>query len=117
MQQKISAFNLEENITMRGEVSHADVLELMQQTKIFLHPSSYEGFSMVCLEALYAGCHVISFCKPMKRDFSQWHIVKNKNEMVDKTLKILLSPGTKYERIFPYSIQQTTASLMKLFGY
>ena len=55
----------------------------MQRTKIFLHTSSYEGFSGACLEALYAGAHVISFCEPMKQKIDHWHIVKDEKEMLD----------------------------------
>ncbi len=89
----------------------------MQQAKIFLHPSSYEGFSMVCLEALYAGCHVISFCKPMAKDFCHWHVVKNKEEMVVKAAELLMNSNNGHEKIMPYSIHETSAAIMKLFGY
>ena len=39
---------------------------------------------MACLEALYAGCHVISFCKPMNTDFEHWHIVNTEEDMIKK---------------------------------
>jgi len=68
---------LQQNITLTGELPHATVLQWMQRAKIFLHPSSYEGFGVVMIEALYAGCEVISFCKPMWRDIKHWYIVQN----------------------------------------
>ncbi|HLY70628.1 MAG TPA: glycosyltransferase family 4 protein, partial [Puia sp.] len=48
----IEKSGLEKNITLTGEISHAEVLQIMQRSKIFLHTSSYEGFSGACLEAL-----------------------------------------------------------------
>ena len=114
---KIKINDLQNNISLCGEIEYRKVLQMMRQTKVLLHPSSYEGFSMVCLEALYAGCHVISFCKPMNIDFNHWYIVNTKEEMVEKTLEILMLPDPGYEPVMPYSIQETTATIMKLFGY
>src|SRR6185312_4174287 len=68
LQSLITNLQMEDNISLPGEVAHETLLAFMQRSKIFLHPSSYEGFSMACQEALYAGCHVISFCKPMEED-------------------------------------------------
>ena len=65
LQSLITALGLQSNISLTGELSHPEVLQWMQRTKIFLHPSSYEGFGVVCIEALHAGAHVISFVKPM----------------------------------------------------
>jgi glycosyltransferase involved in cell wall biosynthesis len=57
--------DLNKVIELKGEQQHSEVLKLMQASRIFLHTSSYEGFSSVCLEALYSGAHVISFCRPL----------------------------------------------------
>ena len=115
LQRKIHKYELGNNLFLNGEMEHANLLLLMQQSKIFLHPSSYEGFSMVCLEALYAGCHVISFCKPMNVDFDHWHIVKTEEEMIEKALQILSCSGVEYKSVMPYSINDTAKSVMDLF--
>ena len=95
---------------------HENLLLLMQKTKVFLHPSSYEGFSLVCLEALYAGCQVISFRKPMNSDFENWHIVNTKEEMIKKSLEILNDPQTEYNSVMPYSINETAKAIIELFN-
>ena len=87
LQKLIEQYQLQDNIILTGEKPHTETLRLMQRTKIFLHTSNYEGFSTVCLEALYAGCHVISFIKPMQHDIDHWHIVKTKVEMIKKQLQ------------------------------
>ncbi len=115
LQELIMRLDLEDNVKLAGEKEHGEVLKLMQQTKVFLHPSLYEGFSMVCQEALYAGCHVISFCKPMNVDFKHWHIVKTKDEMVTKALEILSQVGLDYNAVTTYSIDETAKSFMNLY--
>ena len=61
----------------------------MCRSKVFLHTSAYEGYAVACAEALYAGAHVVSFCKPMEKGNSQEHIVETKEEAIDKTRQIL----------------------------
>jgi glycosyltransferase involved in cell wall biosynthesis len=117
LEKKIRERDLENNIILNSEMQHQNLLLLMQQSKVFLHPSSYEGFSMVCLEALYAGCHVISFCKPMNRDFENWHVVKTEEEMIGKTLEILTYPAFAYKSVMPYSINETAKAIMKLYEH
>jgi glycosyltransferase involved in cell wall biosynthesis len=116
LEKKIRERDLENNIILNSEMQHQNLLLLMQQSKVFLHPSSYEGFSMVCLEALYAGCHVISFCKPMNRDFENWHVVKTEEEMIGKTLEILTYPAFAYKPVLPYSINKTAEAVLALFN-
>ena len=110
--------SLNKNLKLTGIIQHAEVLQMMQRAKILLHPSSYEGFGTVCLEALYAGAHVISFVQPMYRDIKNWHVVKTTEEMHDKALQLLNDPGTKFnENVLVYSIDDCAKAVMKLFGY
>jgi len=111
----IAQNHLENNISLAGEIEHPQVLKFMQQTKVFLHTSSYEGFGSVCIEALYAGAHVISFCQPMKEPINHWHIVSTEEEMYAKALAILQNPQTSYEPAFPFSMSNTAREVMELF--
>jgi glycosyltransferase involved in cell wall biosynthesis len=115
LQSLISKFDLENNIQMTGELPYNEVLKLMQRAKVFLHPSSYEGFGCVCLEALYAGAHVISFCKPMNRDIRHWQVAKDKEAALSKALKILTNQFTKYEPVHEFSINNSVAAMIRLF--
>jgi glycosyltransferase involved in cell wall biosynthesis len=107
--------NLKKNITFVGKKPHTHVLDLMQQSKIFLHSSSYEGFGVVCLEALYAGAHVISFVQPMCQSIQNWHIVNTKEEMIKKAISLLANINTEYIPVLPYSIDDSAKAVMKLF--
>jgi glycosyltransferase involved in cell wall biosynthesis len=111
----IKKSGLETTITVTGELPYTEVLQWMQRAKLLLHPSSYEGFSGVCLEALYAGCHVLSFCKAMNQEIEQWHIVRSKEEMKEKAISILKHPDTIYERVTFASMEDIAKKMMALF--
>jgi glycosyltransferase involved in cell wall biosynthesis len=106
---------LETTITITGELPYTEVLHWMQRAKLLLHPSSYEGFSGVCLEALYAGAHVISFCKAMTREVEQWHMVRSKEEMKEKAIFILQNPATIYKRVTFASMEDVAKKMTDLF--
>lgn len=109
------ALRQQDHVSLVGELPHPEVLKLMQQSKVFLHTSNYEGFSTVCLEALYAGAHVVSFCKPVNRQIPHWHIVNTKEEMLQK-LKELLSTHLNHSPVMPYTMKDTAMEVMKLFA-
>jgi len=116
LQSIINNLKLESNIRMTGELPYNEVLKLMQRAKVFLHPSTYEGFSGVCMEAVCSGNQVISFCQPMKNDIPHWHIAKNKDEMTQEALRILLDPMTRYISSPCYPIRECARQIMNLFG-
>jgi glycosyltransferase involved in cell wall biosynthesis len=112
----ITKLGLTDNLVMKGELPHKQVLAYMQRAKLFLHPSSYEGFGVVCLEALYAGAVVISFCKPMKSEIPYWHAVKTKKEMLEEAITILRHERITAERMLPYSIENQAKDILQIFG-
>ncbi|MBC7949408.1 MAG: glycosyltransferase [Chitinophagaceae bacterium] len=107
--------NLKENIRLTGEMSHPDLLRMMQRSKVFLHPSMYEGFSGVCLEALYAGARVISFCRPMKEDINHWQIATDKEDMVRKTLMLLRQPPI-FTPVMYRTTEDVALNILGLYG-
>jgi glycosyltransferase involved in cell wall biosynthesis len=117
LQSLIESAGMQSNITLTGELSHQDVLQWMQRGKVFLHPSSYEGFGIVCIEALCSGAEVISFVKPMHTKIENWHIVATKEEMIQKATEILAISKTDYKSIVPYTIEQTVEKMTQLFSF
>ena len=115
LEQLITQLELQSNVVLTGELSYPEVLEQMQRAKVLLHPSSYEGFSGVCLEALYAGAHVISFCQAMTQEIKQWHIVSSREEMIQKTIAVLENPSTVYDKITFCTIDEVAKKMASLF--
>jgi glycosyltransferase involved in cell wall biosynthesis len=116
IQKHIEELKVQQNIAVTGELPYPEVLRLMQRTKILLHPSSYEGFSGVCLEALSKGAHVISFCRAMNRDIEQWHIVSTREEMIQRATALLKSQATVYDNISLQTMGETAKKMMALFS-
>jgi glycosyltransferase involved in cell wall biosynthesis len=108
--------DLQSTIVMAGELAHPDLLQLMQQTKILLHTSRYEGFGVVCIEALHAGAHVVSFCKPMEQTIDGWHIANSKEEMISIATRLLQNNST-HPGSTPFFIDDSAKAMMKLLGY
>jgi glycosyltransferase involved in cell wall biosynthesis len=111
----IKTMDLQSNVFLTGELAHAEVLQWMQRSKLFLHTSSYEGFGVVCIEALHAAAQVISFVKPMHTAIQNWHIAANKEDMIQKTLEILRKPGSEFNRVTPYVLEDSVKKMMQLF--
>lgn len=117
IEDKIKETGLEDDLKLTGSIPQKEVLRLMKRTKVFLHTSNYEGFGNVCIEALYAGAHVISFTKPMNQQIPHWHIVSTKEEMIAKALELLQDQDTVYSSVLPFDMNDSAKQFMKLFQY
>jgi len=109
------AKGVEGNITFRGEVPHKEVLKLMQRSKVFLHTSGYEGFGAVISEALYSGAHVVSFCKPMDKEYRHHFVVKSQGEMNARLLSLLKNKKPDHDPVLMCSIEQIAKNMISLF--
>ena len=110
---KINKF--ENNISLKGELPHGEVLSLMERSKVFLHTSSYEGYGMVIAEALYAGAHVVSFCRPMNEIAEHHHIVNTSKEMSNKILELFQNKTLDHKPVLTFSATEIAGKMMKLF--
>jgi glycosyltransferase involved in cell wall biosynthesis len=107
-------YSLQQNLELTGMLTPRETIRIMQRSRIMLHPSSYEGFSMACYEALYAGAHVISFVKSMYQDIPHWHVVRSKEEMLQKAFELLNDPKLTNESIFTYSMDDSAKKIVNL---
>ena len=114
LQERVRDLALENNVILKGRMTHSEVLSLMQQSKTFLHSSNYEGFGAVCLEALYAGAQVVSFVRPMKAEIKNWHIATDTADMLLKLMEILSGPAGSDQPVLPYTIQANVRKMMQL---
>nr|WP_276481985.1 glycosyltransferase [Paraflavitalea sp. H1-2-19X] len=111
----INELQLHDHLRLLGGKPHADILALMQRSRLFLHTSHYEGCSTVCLEALYGGAHVISYCYPFDHAVPHWHVVKDAAEMEAKALELLQDAQLVHERILYQTMEDSARALMQLF--
>lgn len=108
---------LENNMQLTGRCDHGQVLRYMERSKVFLHPSNYEGFSTVCLEALYAGNQVVSFIKPMHFDIENWTIVDNAEQMAAFVKAVHQNNDLKHQSVLPYDVHDNAKKMLELFEY
>jgi hypothetical protein len=87
----------------------------MTRARVLLHPSSYEGFSGVCLEALYAGAHVISLRRAMTSAVAHWHIAERWNDLPDLVMSVLEDPRADHSPVLVYSMDDSARKMMRLF--
>lgn len=114
LKQRISDLGLEKNLEVKGEVDHPTLMTWMNRSKVLVHPSSYEGYSTVCLEALANGCHVVSFTHAENDPIAHWHIVNEKEQMISATERILQTE-TDYTPTNIRPIEATVKQMMTLF--
>ena len=114
LQQLINDLGLNDQVELRGELAHWQVLELMGASKIFLHPSSYEGFSIACAEALYGGAQVVSYCQPMGFIFDHQHIVNTQAELESTTNRLLHERNLCGDPVLTYPIEETCSKMISL---
>lgn len=98
IEQLIDKWGLMDNIRMVHKAKHDQVLNAMNDAKVFVHPSSYEGHSTVMLEALYSGCKVVSFI-PVGNHDTDKHFLCSDMEEMKTTCAGLLKQQLVHERI------------------
>jgi glycosyltransferase involved in cell wall biosynthesis len=116
LQQKIDSCGLKDNILLTGEISNAAVKDLLLQSKILLHPSSYEGYSTACLEALQSGCFVISFTNPGGIGTGRWFVVDSVDEMYQTCQQLLSSNNIEFTYTIINTIDDAAKRFLKLFN-
>jgi len=116
LQHLINELGLKAHVQLVGEKSHHEVLQCLQESKILVHPSSYEGYSGACAEALYAGAHVVSFCSPSSTSIEHWHVVQTTEEMTIRINELLSDPLLDHKRVLTQSIDESTRAIMSLYN-
>ncbi|HMG10620.1 MAG TPA: glycosyltransferase [Mucilaginibacter sp.] len=117
LKKQISRLKLENNIQLKGELSHPEILALMQRSKVFLHTSAYEGYSTVLSEALYAGCHVVSLVNAMNTRPVQHYVPDNAEHLPDIIKELLKNENLVHEQVLIYPIQTIVAKVAALFSH
>ena len=112
----IADLNLEGNITLMDEVSHQTIINLMQRSRVFLHPSAFEGFATVVAEALYAGTPVVSFINPMDLPISQLYVARDKDDMLTQLLSLLRNREYVHQSVKVNTAEDAARQMLRLYG-
>ncbi len=111
----VQKLNLQNQITFAGHLNHSEALGLMNNAKLFLHTSNYEGNSTVLIEALYNGCLALSTQPLSNIQVKNLHVLKRKEEFVELILEKLQSKKHQTERVIFNTMDNTANKIMDLF--
>ena len=104
---------LQKNVELLGAKKHNETLGLMNQSKLFLHTSHYEGNSTVLMEALYSGCQVISTQQLSFAELKNLYTNTSKTELV-KSVITLLNQNRPFERITFNTMENSAQQMVQL---
>jgi hypothetical protein len=96
-----------------GAKTHLETLSLMNQSRLFLHTSHYEGNSTVLMEALYSGCKVVSTQKLNNDGVKNLHTKTSKTELVN-SVRDLLFHNADAERLVFNTMDDSAKKIMQL---
>ena len=110
----IESYGLQENIKLLGRLRRTELLRLMTQSRVLLHPSVYESFGGVFAEALHCGMAVVSRPVGAYIDIGQWACAITPDEMADRVAAFLNNPPPHYKGSL-FSISQTVLEYRRLY--
>lgn len=114
LKQLVRDNGIEKNVSFLGLLSHAETLERMNDSKIFLHTATFEGGGAVCSEALYSGCQFIATLPLFDRKMENFHLLSEKSEIVAK-IRALLNHMPAPKRIRYYAMETVCDKVYQLF--
>jgi glycosyltransferase involved in cell wall biosynthesis len=109
----IGKYKLQNTIELLGTKTHQETLSLMNQSKVFLHTSHYEGNSTVLMEALYSGCQVVSTQQLSNDQVQNLYIRKNRTDLTNCILDTLAQKN-KIERVTFNTMDDSAKRMMQL---
>lgn len=105
--QKAKALGIEKNVFFTGSIPHKEVLEYMNDAKVFLHTSKFEGGGAVLQEALYSGCKVVSTIDiETQPDNDSFYYSLKKEKLIDQ-IDILLKNLLIHKRIENFRMEDS----------
>ena len=114
LEQLARELGVSEQIAFKGYLPRAEVLALMQQSKILLHPSTYESFGLVFLEALACGMQIVSRSVGIAAKASYWHLGEEEPGLYLGLEQAILSYKQPEVRL-PFSLFDNVRSYIDLY--
>lgn len=114
LQSLISELGLEKNVILTGPRSHRETLLLMNQSRVFLHTSHYEGNSTVLMEALYSGCRVISTCALSHRETGNLFVSADRIKLKQELISVLQDTNHSVHRVVFNTMNDTAGRMVNL---
>ncbi|EDP97357.1 glycosyl transferase [Kordia algicida OT-1] len=115
LETKIKNLQLENTISLLGELPRTEVLKKMAQAKILLHTSMYESFGFVFLEALYSGMQLVSHNVGLAKASENWHVGTDKIDLIEACKILLLEKNRQKKRVILSTETETINAYLSLY--
>lgn len=106
---------IRDNIEFTGLLSRQEIFKLMQRSKIFVHPSTFEGSGYVFAEALVNGMNIVSFNVGYAQKHPKWFIAKDEQDFIDISIN-LLSSKLDFVAVNFFPLVETVNRYASLYG-
>ena len=104
-----------ENIEFTGLLSRQEIFKLMQKSKIFVHPSKFEGSGFVFAEALVNGMNIVSFNVGYAQEHPKWFIAKDEKDFI-QIAKDLITTSMDYNPVNLFPLVETAERYAGIYG-
>ncbi|MEJ2194111.1 MAG: glycosyltransferase, partial [Ignavibacteriaceae bacterium] len=102
-------------IAFTGQLRRTEIFKLMQRSKIFIHPSKFEGAGFVFAEALVNGMNIVSFYVGYAHFHPKWFIAKDEKDFISITKKLIASE-LDFIPVNPFPLSETVEYYASLYG-
>ena len=106
LEKKVERIGLSKNIEFTGHLNHNEVVNEMNNARVLLHTSSFEGMGYVLAEALYMGMNVVSTPIGHRVEHKRWIVGEGKNQLI-KALTDCLENNVQPERVEIQKMSET----------
>jgi glycosyltransferase involved in cell wall biosynthesis len=115
LEEQIEKLNLSSYIQLVGQKNRTGVFELMNNSKVFLHPSKFEGTGYVFLEALNNGMKIASFKCGIAKESNNWKIATTTIDLVNNCEELLKESSFKSKSEM-YTVKETIDAFFKIYN-
>ncbi|NWG28604.1 MAG: glycosyltransferase family 4 protein [Ignavibacteriaceae bacterium] len=106
---------ISENIEFTGLLSRTEIFKLMQRSKIFIHPSTFEGSGYVFAEALVNGMNIISYNVGYAQENPKWFVEKDEKDFIHIAKK-LLTASLDFTPVNLFPLVETVERYAEIYG-
>jgi glycosyltransferase involved in cell wall biosynthesis len=106
---------LTNNIEFTGLLNRKKIFNLMQRSKILVHPSKFEGSGYVFAEALVNGMNIVSFNIGYAQKHPKWFIAKDEQDFINITQN-LLSTELDFTPVNLFPMSESVARYTSIYG-
>ena len=104
-----------ENIEFTGLLSRSEIFKLMRKSKIFVHPSTFEGSGYVFAEALVNGMNIVSLNVGYAQQHPKWSIANDEEGFIN-LVKNLLNKSLDYYPVNIFPLKETIERYASIYG-